>query len=107
MQQTIKILLTTDYGAGWSTWHHDPKIKRILLTYQPIIDALEQGANIHENHHIVVEMEEKIKTKLKNVYICTRGAKNLSVVEVKNIPFIIGEFCGKESFEYISAKETL
>jgi hypothetical protein len=38
-----KILYSPGFGAGWTSWEYDPEIKKFMLEYQPIIDALERG----------------------------------------------------------------
>jgi hypothetical protein len=42
-----KILVSSEFGAGWSTWHSGPKEEReFFLRFQPLIDALEAGEDI-------------------------------------------------------------
>lgn len=40
-----KILYSSDYGAGWSTWMYKVP-KEFSTQYQPIIEALEKGESL-------------------------------------------------------------
>lgn len=43
-EDVTKILVSTGYGAGWSTWAPDDKRKEIA-EYQPVINFIEAGGN--------------------------------------------------------------
>lgn len=38
-----KILYSPGYGAGWTSWEYDQNIARFMISYQPIIDYVENG----------------------------------------------------------------
>ena len=39
----MKILISPDYGSSWSNGEADPDIQMFMLTYQPLIEAVERG----------------------------------------------------------------
>lgn len=93
-----KILVSTGYGAGWSTWAPDDKRKEIA-EYQPIIDFIEAGGNPRDldqrggpNHDLIIQM--MVDLGLDRFY--TGGADGLEVVEVDG-PYLISEYDGWES----------
>ena len=105
-----KILYSPGYGAGWTTWN-DPKVNKIILTYQPIIDFLESGGKftdkeVHDNHDdptkghpILVQLQKVVKDKLgENQYCCVLGADDLEVYETSG-RVRIEEYDGSESVE--------
>lgn len=57
-----KILYNPGYGAGWSTWQSGVP-PSFSCTYQPIIEALERGESLSEEHpavkQYVAECQEK------------------------------------------------
>ncbi len=93
-----KILVSTGYGAGWSTWAPDDKRKEIA-EYQPIINFIEAGGNPRDldqrggpNHDLIIQM--MVDLGLDRFY--TGGADGLEVVEVDG-PYLISEYDGWES----------
>lgn len=94
--ETIKILITNNFGAGWSSWNMSRgKIADFMLTYQPIIDYLEQPEiknrgykepnGLSEKHPLVKQMLEDVGQKFgedKAKRVCVLGVKNLVVHEV-------------------------
>lgn len=93
-----KILVSTGYGAGWSTWAPDDKWKEIA-EYQPIINFIEAGGNPRDldqrggpNHDLIIQM--MVDLGLDRFY--TGGADGLEVVEVDG-PYLISEYDGWES----------
>lgn len=94
-----KILYTSDYGAGWSSWHRVPA--RFSAQYQPIIDALEKGEDLmgkitnkyasdikdEDYHPAVVQFLKDCKEMYGIERECILGLEHLSVEEV-------GENCG-------------
>ena len=117
----MKILISTDYGAGWVTWNSLPKkALAYMLTCPYLIEALENGEKLYidrsfdlekpgEDHHPLIrrfeaEMEERFgQEDPDNFYICVLGADNLRVVGVTP-PFLVNEYDGAES---VSEQETL
>ncbi len=47
-----KILYSPGYGAGWSSWA-EGDIAKLMLTYQPIIDAVEAGEELWSGGYFV------------------------------------------------------
>ncbi len=93
-----KILVSTGYGAGWSTWGPDDKRKEIA-EYRPIIGFIEAGGNPEDldqgsspNHDLIIQM--MVDLGLKHFH--TGGADGLEVVEVDG-PYLISEYDGWES----------
>jgi hypothetical protein len=52
MSTARKILVSPGYGAGWSSWASGDSAKT-MLTYQPIIDFLENGGDSSDLHALV------------------------------------------------------
>jgi hypothetical protein len=110
-----KILITRTFGAGWTTWNDNLIVRKMMISYQPIIDALEQGEQLHKEHPIVLKMVEEIQDavaatmsqeELKDlvelddnnkIHICVLGARHLKVVEVEDEGIYISEYDGAES----------
>lgn len=82
-----KILISRGYGAGWSTWHDD---KKNSLTYQPLIDALENHGRESEEFKKALEQFKK-----ENPREYLGGADQLEVTEVDG-PFLVEEYDGSE-----------
>ena len=101
-----KILYSPGFGAGWTTWNHDPKVKAYMLTYKPIIKFLEGGgkftnADCHEGkklHPILKQLQQECKKKFKEDYVCVLGADDLKVISVAG-RVRIEEYDGSESIE--------
>src|SRR4051812_36873366 len=92
-----KILYSPGYGAGWSSWNHgSPEFTKWLITYQPIIDALELGERLNETHPIMDQLKHEAKQMFGEDYVCVLGADDLVVCEVSG-PFRIDEYDGSES----------
>ena len=83
-----KILISPGYGAGWSTWHDIPT--KESLTFQPLIDAIENYGNRSEEFE---EALRQFEEKYPNEYL--GGASDLTVVEVSG-PFLVEEYDGNE-----------
>lgn len=101
----MKILKTCGYGAGWSTWCSDEKVAEFILTYQPIIDHLENleaaglENDLDEDHPLLRQLEQDVKTRFGVDYVCLLGAKNLEVVEAPSYISLLNlkEYDGNES----------
>ena len=105
-----KILISTDFGAGWSTWNSGPESK-YMLTYQPIIDFIEAGNSFTyedchgkdigsgPSHPLLIALQKECKEKFGNDGVCVIGADDLKVVKVSGL-FRIKEYDGSESIEY-------
>ena len=91
-----KILYSPGFGAGWSTWNSG-EVAKYMLTYRPIIDAIESNDNIALNK-AVKQLEQDCRDKFGVDYVCTLGADKLEVVEVPGRVHI-DEYDGSESVE--------
>lgn len=106
-----KILISSGFGAGWSTWNSG-EVGKFMLTYQPIIDFLEAGMsfsredchdssydnNNKKDHPLLLLMREEIKARFGEEYVCVLGANDL-IVETVYGPFRVREYDGSESVE--------
>ena len=105
MSKESKILVSPSYGAGWSTWNN-PKIRKFMLTYQPIIDYLEAGGEIKSvDHPLLVQLEQECLEKFGVDYVCTLGATDGLIVETVSGRFRIHEYDGSEDVVYEKAEE--
>jgi hypothetical protein len=93
----MKVLISTGFGAGWSTWN-DREVAKYMRTYKPIIEAIEMGNRMYEEHPLVLQLQKECKEKFGKDYVCVLGAEDLIVVEVTP-PFKIHEYDGKESID--------
>ena len=47
MSTERQIIISPDFGAGWSTWQYGEREHRLFaLTYQPLIDAILNGRDV-------------------------------------------------------------
>lgn len=92
-----KILYSPGFGAGWSTWNSG-EVAKYMLTYQPIIDALERGEKMSEEHPAVKQLVAECKEKFGVDYVCVLGADDLRVREVSG-RVRITEYDGNERVE--------
>ena len=105
-----KILYSPGFGAGWSTWNSErPDFQKWMLTYQPLIDAIERGEelvpkefryssqeHVDQLHPALQQFVREAEEKFDQNYVCILGACNLSVAEVSE-PFRVDEYDGSES----------
>jgi hypothetical protein len=91
-----KILYSPRYGAGWTTWNGGEAAK-YMLTYQPIIDALERGEKLDKDSPVVLQLEQECLDKFGQD-ICVLGADKLQVATVSG-RVRIHEYDGNESYE--------
>lgn len=100
MSEMGKVLISPGFGAGWTSWASGSKeFKTFMLTYQPIIDALESGQRISEVHPAVLQFLDDAKSKFNETpYV--GGADDLEVVEASG-PVRINEYDGSESLEEV------
>lgn len=103
----MKILYSPGFGAGWSSWCSDEREAQVfMLTYKPLIDALEAGKDIGAGNSssseprpgsILDDFARAYKERFGDVpYL--GGARDLTVTEVTE-PFRIHEYDGSESVE--------
>jgi len=114
-----KILYSPNFGAGWTTWNTGLPIEaqRYMLTYQPIIEAVERGESIEPDGHWSVEnggeqsfsrgggihplleqLGREMHEKFGVTSACFLGADGLRVAEVDG-EVRINEYDGSESIE--------
>jgi len=92
-----KILYSPGFGAGWTTWNSDENVVKLMLTYQPIIDALERGEKMNSEHPAVKQLEKECEEKFGVTYVCVLGADDLTIAEVSGRVHIT-EYDGSEGF---------
>ncbi len=91
-----KILFSPGFGAGWITWN-DERFWKTMLTWEPLIEAVEKGERVNKDHPAVQSLVRKIKQDFgEEVYVCVLGADQLCVFEVSG-PFRVEEYDGSES----------
>ena len=104
-----KILVSSGWGAGWSTWNGG-EVADYMLTYQPIIEFLESGGVFTEKdkprypefevkHPLLKQLVDECKERFGADYVCLLGVEDL-VVEVVSGPFRVTEYDGYESVEF-------
>jgi len=104
----MKILLTREYGAGWSTWADRNDVADFVLTYQPIIDYLEALENagkdndLHEKHPLILKLLKDIKDKFgTDTHFYVGGCKSLYVDDVHKPSLVemlrIRDYDGRET----------
>ena len=93
-----KILYSGGYGTGWYTAneHNGKEIALFMLTYQPLIEAVENREVINANHPAIRQLIEDVKEKFDYNNVNLLGARNLSVREVSGT-FRIEEYDGAET----------
>ncbi len=94
---TRKILYSPGWGAGWTTWEPDPRVKALMLTYAPIVEALERGDKVTEQHPAVQQLLADVAAIGANApYL--GGLRDLTFREVSG-PVRITEHDGNESIK--------
>ena len=91
----VAVLISTDYGAGWSTWADDDE--KLLLLFDPaIVEILLE----HEGD----DDKEEMKTKIENIFTLksyksyTGGVRDLEIVWVpRGTAFQVRQYDGSES----------
>ena len=92
-----KILYSPQFGAGWTSWESDPEIKTLMLTYAPIIDALERGERVTKDHPAIAQLQADVTALGKDMpYL--GGLRDIAIATV-NGPVRIQEYDGSESIE--------
>ena len=93
--ETRKILYSPGFGAGWTTWNSG-EVAKLMLTYAPIVEALERGEKMHEEHPAVKQLQAECLEKFGETHVCVLGADSLCVREVDG-RVIVNEYDGNES----------
>jgi hypothetical protein len=90
---TRKVLVSPQFGAGWSTWS-DSKYRDDMLFDPQLIADIENGRDrIEAAEEFVQRLEAKYS---EEIHIYLGGARDLQVVEVDG-PFMVEEYDGNES----------
>ncbi len=99
-----KVLITPNFGAGWSTGHCSATTREIMRSHAPTIAAVEAGDEITEESSCIVAMIEEISAAGGDApYLgALRGERKLKVVEVEG-PFSIEEYDGCESIRTMNS----
>lgn len=92
-----KILFSPGFGAGWSTWNSG-EVAKLMLEYQPIIEAIERGEKMGESHPAIQQLKRECSEKFGVDYVCVLGADQLQVATVSG-PIRLDEYDGSESYE--------
>ena len=92
----MKVLISPEFGAGWSTWNSG-EVAAYMRTYQPMIDILEAGKEIDNKllEQFQKDCKEKFGKEEENFCVYVGGWEDLIVVNVEP-PFKIGEYDGSE-----------
>lgn len=92
---TRKVLISPDFGAGWSTWVSNGSKEQIefCLFDEALIAAVEAGS---DRALALADFELRFKEKFGDVHPYFNGGHSLVVVEVDG-QFIVEEYDGAES----------
>lgn len=107
-----KILYSPGYGAGWTSWNNH-EVAKIMISYQPIIDALEKGESLligsayslnlkdeQKYHPAVLQLIKECEGKFNGRHVCVLGAGELKIKVVEDGQRVrIHEYDGYESVE--------
>lgn len=99
-----KILYSSGYGAGWSTWMHRIPTK-FACEYPPIIEALEKGETLNDAHPAVLQFVKDASEQFdEEPYL--GGIEDLRFMEIDdNDKYQISEYDGSESVKVKSAQD--
>lgn len=88
----MKVLITNDYGAGWSTWNDSR-----MAFDEVLIRAFECGISEKDMKHLCIERGYGDYDNS----VCMLGFKHLDVVDIPSgYTFRIAEYDGLEYIEY-------
>lgn len=100
----VAVLYSPGFGAGWSTWQHEEKLKEFVLFDRRLVEAAERWASYDEVDDM---LEELFGTEF---YISTSGWDDIKVAWLPvGTRFEITEYDGAEGirvfdvFEYFVA----
>ena len=93
----VAVLVSKEYGAGWSTWNHDVSRERLSMDAR-VIRAVQDGSR---NAEPAEDVLRELGIADETAYIYGGGLETCEVVWVKEgTDFHIVEYDG---FEYIEA----
>ena len=88
----VAVLISSGFGAGWSTWNSG-NTARTILFHSKIVKMVEEGRRSELTESWVRE-----NCNINDDYICVLGADQLEVVWLQEgTRFIIEEYDGSES----------
>ena len=89
----VAILISADYGAGWSTWHWGDN-REILIFHPKLVELVESGQHNRENVAAILN-ELLDKEEVEHIYL--GGVENLKVQWLpEGTKFRIEEYDGAE-----------
>jgi len=113
----MEILISSGFGAGWSTWAYPDEVARFALTYRPIIDYIKEGGKFVEKSYvwngaidiserweepgasILQQFQDDLNEKFgDDTYFYFGGARGLMVLDVDG-QFKVNEYDGHESLD--------
>lgn len=94
----IKIVISPGYGGGFSTWTSMSKEDRFaMITYPPLIEAIEKGEGVEE-------ALTELKKCFPKISYLPFDKDDFAVVQVKGL-FRINEYDGAESVEFFNSDD--
>ena len=100
-----KILYSPTYGAGWSSWQYKVPTN-FACEYQPIIDAVEQGESLTEDHPIIQQYVEECQETFDIGHVCVLAADSLAIYQLEDEEkYQISEYDGSESVKIKNSQE--
>lgn len=101
----MKILISPKYGAGWSTWFTgNRKQKKAVLTWEPLIAAVERGERVNDEHEAFKSLVEHLKSTGHDGYVYPGGLRDIKVEDVMG-RFRIHEYDGSESVRVLESDD--
>lgn len=100
-----KIIVSPGYGAGWSTWDYEAgrEGRKLMLTWPPLIAAIEAGEKVDEDHPAFRSLVEALGHKPYS-----GGLQKAVIKEVpEGVPFTIQAYDGSESLHIVGGEEFL
>ncbi len=100
----MKILVSVRFGSSWSC-ENPPNVQMFMLTYQPMIDALEKGETLTKGHPAILQFVREFVVKFPayvSFYI-DDGLENLEVQEVSGSFIIIA----REGYEEVDERDLI
>lgn len=95
-KRTRKILYSPGFGAGWTSWEASKEIQKFMLTYRPLIKAVESG-DAQAKARALEQFRSDCQERFGSVpYL--GGSRDLTVAKVSG-PVRIHEYDGSESIE--------
>lgn len=95
---SIKVILSATFGLGWSSLHEsDPEVQLWVLTYQPIIDAIEGRLDMKV---AIDRFEKDFMARFGRHRLVHQRPEFLEIQTVSDA-FIVREYDGAEWIELV------